>query len=119
MMRDLIARLEAATGPDRELDAEIMLAVYPALGLTMTANGNWLSKSGIHTRVEAYTASIDAALSLVPEGWAWCVHDVGIASLMQALCVVKASAATPELALCIAALRAREAGDAALARAAG
>ena len=63
-----------------------------------------------------YTTSIDAALTLVPEGWvvshaywgrdksAFCLtKEVGIYTEGQH------AAATPALALCIAALKAREA----------
>lgn len=104
-MRDLIARIEAATGPDREIDMGI---------LTMLGH----AYLGGPPR---YSDSLDAALSLVPEGasfnlarelrgraWA-AVYVPGVTT--NAL-----SACTPALALCAAALRARlamqEAGDA-------
>ena len=61
MSNDLIARLEAATGPDRELDAAIALTVGLDIG-----RGRAHSQD---SRVSAYTASIDAALTLVPKGW--------------------------------------------------
>jgi hypothetical protein len=54
-MTDLIERLEAATGPSWELDASINYAVNP-------------HASGIYGH-PPYTTSIDAALTLVPEGW--------------------------------------------------
>lgn len=112
-MRDtlaaLIERVERATGPDRELDAEIGALVMKN-GCIREADGRQFQ---IQPHPRRYTASLDAAVSLVPEGWAWCVHDVGIASLMRAPRVVKATAATPALALCAAALRARmESADA-------
>jgi len=73
---ELIARLEAATGPDRELDA----ALFECVGLTELQERHckqWCSQSGrtgltrahyIGAWAPDYTESIDAALSLVPEG---------------------------------------------------
>jgi hypothetical protein len=55
-MPALAETVEAATGPDRELDREICLAIR---------NGRWISPSA----VPSYTASIDAAMTLVPEGY--------------------------------------------------
>lgn len=58
---ELAERCEKAMGPDRELDA----AVNAAIGLPgtkMRANGfTWVSPN-----VPGYTASLDAALTLVP-----------------------------------------------------
>jgi len=72
-LEDIIARLEAAVGPDRESDNHIALA----LGWTFTkmkgdAHPYWRKPGTVyyferHT-VPHYTASIDAALTLVPEG---------------------------------------------------
>jgi hypothetical protein len=63
----------------------------------------------------AFTASLDAAVTLVPEGWDFCISkgwaEEAIVSLAPAgmATEVIASAATPALALCAAALRARAA----------
>lgn len=68
----------------------------------------------------AYTTSLDAAVTLVPEGWAWLVEWIGKpftegmarlwipGSRTQGLRIetVMATAKTPALALCAAALRA-------------
>lgn len=106
---ELIARLEAATGPSRELDfwcwwwgkashdGELPDADY------VTAN----IKSDPGPR---YTASIDAALTLVPEGWEWCAYGAGGADVWwpEGLHAQKMTyAASPAVALCIAAIRAR------------
>ena len=72
----LAARCEAGTGPDRELDAEIMVAVYPDLKLAQSINGHWYSISGMHTRIEEYTDSLDAAVLLVPAGWFVRIADI-------------------------------------------
>lgn len=91
-MRDLIARLEAATGPDRELDAEIADAVE-------------FDPTCLHS--PAYTASIDAAMTLVPpDTGIWGVAKLGDQYTAHAG-NPDHEGATPALALCIAALRAR------------
>lgn len=129
-MNDLIERIEAASGPDRALDHEI----YEYLGspivrmVSATTHGtdlvNW---------APFYTASVDAALTLVPEGWwlaglhfchpdfrseqdkEWCAElagpvtwavidrEVGEEPLFEHVC---ASAATPALALSASAMKA-------------
>lgn len=102
-MKDLIERLQAATGPDRELD-----------GLIQTALDLPPMHFGAGGRCNAFTRSLDAALLLVPEGWRWFVNwkaahvwrvtDDGDVFLSE-----RANAATPIIALCIAALQARAA----------
>ena len=77
MTDDLIARLEAATGPDRELDAVIAVAsgqyVHERRGRDRqewfySTSRNYDRRSlhygGTCRPLEAYTASIDAALTL-------------------------------------------------------
>lgn len=61
---ELAARAESATGPDRELD----VAIHIALDVPNGNRAENVSKLGPFG--PAYTASIDAAMSLVPEG-AW------------------------------------------------
>lgn len=93
---DLIARLEKLSGPDRELDALIWLRI---------------PKIVTNDPVPAYTASIDAALTLVEEGSTW---DLCFDEFMLA-CVgpgdTASRGATPAIALCIAALKARALPD--------
>ena len=120
---ELIARLEAAEGPSRELDLDISYG----LGLP-----DWL-----------FTGSVDAALTLVPEGpWSgeiiWRFGDLKIGGFVElnkanpawlepgydysepphahAACVDSYSDQEPDpqprpipIAICIASLRAREA----------
>ena len=113
----LAERCEQAAGPDRALDAEILCAIH---GFTIhkdsnPANGYFAFWEGEPEKSRCVnssswgrvTGSLDAAVTLVPKDWAWCVHDVGIASVMRASVVLKATSATPALALCAAALRAR------------
>lgn len=75
-IEELIARLEKATGPDRELDAEIASAVgwCPRDGYTRQSDNSWRSPSGDISGVTwapQYTASIDAARTLVPENFSF------------------------------------------------
>ena len=77
---DLIVRLQAATGPDRVLDAEI----FRAIGLTAEQERHckqWCRMDGrtdltrehyIAAWAPEFTRSLDAALTLIPEGWALC-----------------------------------------------
>lgn len=119
---DLIARLEAAEGPQFVLDVEIWKTCHPA---------DWKWQHG-RFNPPAYTASIDAALTLVPEGWhlaalgfihpdfrqeteldwradifgpvTWAEDDGFPEPQYEA---VGGNAPTPALAICIAALKAR------------
>jgi hypothetical protein len=90
---DLIAALEAAAGPSHALDDAIEM-LLPDL---------------MRERHRHYTASIDAALTLVPDATAWAAGEdedgTGCADIPRHRILVHA--ATPAIALCIAALRAR------------
>lgn len=124
----LIARVEAATGPDREVDAEIARTLLPH-----NAEHVARSRSGWSYRVfgpegwddewmetRPYTASLDAAMTLVPEGGEWnaaggwtsgCLPSSRAKAVKATAWVWGAErgvfAATPALALTAAALRAR------------
>jgi hypothetical protein len=89
----LAERCEKATGPDRELDAEIAVAIeyelpnpmgecrahlrVPHLSDECEAGTYWLvQRSGMSLQTAPrYTASLDAAIELVPEGWDWLVRN--------------------------------------------
>jgi hypothetical protein len=114
----LIERLRKATEPHRELDHEIYRLER--------AWQSPLEPRRLTTDTEytpLYTASIDAALTLVPEGWR--VSHIGANPLWAAalmldcnpktgrpLCVTNGASdeksATPAIALCIAAFEARK-----------
>ena len=136
----LAARVEAAAGADRALAKDIARALGMAPTLGHPGNYGWREDdygwwmaTGEDARIlprridpGAWLTSLDAAAALAPEGWAWAIYggtrDEGHAT---AYCVPNAGAvpwpdwirdidaATPALALCAAALRARaeEAGD--------
>lgn len=72
---ELVKRLEAATGPSRELDCAIAKAICPyQISHEDGRNGWWVRfphGPTMHSSTYSpyYTLSIDAALTLVPEGW--------------------------------------------------
>ena len=84
-LSSLIERIEAATAGDRELDAEIWLACTPgatrdkwsyihkATGRECTVDETRDATDRLII-VPSYTTSIDAALTLLPEGW-WLTLD--------------------------------------------
>ena len=109
MAGDLRDLLEKAEGPDRKLDERIAAAV---------------GAHGPREDAPPYTASLDAALTLIPNGWYCDLHNgspmpppsyvwlwrrgFGGAQNKRATdSRVYGSAATPALAICIAALKAR------------
>lgn len=108
----LADRIEAAEGPDRELDAAIALAIRYQDCLPCDFNGIKARTGGI-LNAPAFTASLDAAMTLVPEGWTGVIDLTGAAKLIDARYpnreVRALACATPALALCAAALRARAA----------
>lgn len=96
--------VEQANRPDRNLDAMIRHRLLNGVG------------TGYAADAPAYTASLDAALTLVPDGWAYAFSSNLIGPGNVAGCQRRdpfggseATAATPALALCAAALRARAA----------
>jgi hypothetical protein len=117
----LAERCEKAEGPDRATDHAIYEAVIIALGHTITRSdeGFRVEPRGCDyfttitpAMVLAYTSSLDAALTLVPEGCNWSAESDGSAHVWKggdyyADISEYGKAATPALALCAAALRAR------------
>lgn len=130
----LIARVEAETGPDRELDEAVALTlniyVRERRGKDRQywfykVGGNDYERRSTHRYAGSdglpfYTSSIDSALTLLPERCGWIVsngrvwHDeplggARITSLDGDTMIAEAEAATPCLALLAAILRARQA----------
>ena len=134
---ELLAALEAATGPSRELDRRIAkeigwFRVEPRF--TVNKKGGWihprdfcgtdgdgrplldsLHGTDIWPDVPAFSSSIDAALSVLPDGADWSRYRA--ANMKMTMMVMTDSpmahmgqAATPALALVIAAIRARGEG---------
>lgn len=110
MTADLIAKLESAEGPSRELDAEIGKILHPNpddIGDLCSRYGDWPGP---------FTSSLDAALTLVPEGYWWTAGDCRREKHARVAPEAvdddghEAFSATVAIALCIAALRARGEG---------
>lgn len=135
-LRALADRCEAASEGSRELDAEIAIVTFyggwndlddardvTRARKTLISHGarpgdfEIVGFSGVSLRSSpAYTASIDAAMTLVDAEWFWRIGHDGEGpdpSMFRAdiggsvsFGFVKATAATPALALCAASLRA-------------
>lgn len=141
-MKDLIERLEKASEGSRRLDALIWQALHPEQPfMTYAGDVRPPAKPATYEPVGSIdfsdwpadsmevvagalgaprlTTSLDAALTLVPEGWTWDVdatapecgvdwtlHPQGLEEF-----AVTGTAPTPALALCIAALKARSASN--------
>jgi len=114
-LNPLIQCLEKATGPDRELDNEI----YTEVLRTQIIKPGQRPLTSDREYTPQYTASIDAALTLVPEGWRvyqlgqradyWCASIFTVKPhLAPTTSWARVHAATPALALCIAALKAKQ-----------
>lgn len=119
----LAAKVEASEGPDRELDEMIADALFERSHFAQLADAPigtgcmmWW-QDGHQQSALRYTASLDAATTLVPEGhayacgspsfdipkaWAWCEGPWNAVPSPEDI-----QAATPALALCAASLRAR------------
>lgn len=126
----LIADVLAATGPDREIDADVALALgwwreAVTFGIAPTQiRRRWCPPVGqMAWHCPAFTGSIDAALTTVPElcaveltssrdrGEWWCSLDDCRASWVRKICAPDEGALiglpTPALALLAASLKAR------------
>jgi hypothetical protein len=134
-MKELIERLEKATGPDRGIDCLITAALFDPLVMTNPGNhkGEGVERKPLSAVIAdgfpvsadlasivgspAYTASIDAALSLLEDGWEYSISTLyGLADVELPLndttvnpIHVRRLDGNVTLALVEAALRAREA----------
>lgn len=115
----LAASCEAAAGADIQLDADIRDALNLPSDYSVEWRGWGYDEAGNpieKPKAFPYTASLDAAMTLVPEGCDWLldnfdgecgkpsawVHKRGSAEEITSI-----TGATPALALCAASLRAR------------
>lgn len=104
ILSELIERVEKADGEDRDLNGDIavMMGLY--------------ARRPVVAVPPSYTASIDAALTLLPDGYDWIIGDVnGQYGGTPYACVGDTTqhfAATTVLALTAACLKARLAMDA-------
>jgi hypothetical protein len=99
----LAERCEQAAGPDRELDFAIAAGV------------GWPDSPNLQQNARRYTESLDAAITLVPEGWTWGRFHSGVVECMtlngpgNSILFERGEGNSSALALCAAALRARAA----------
>lgn len=125
MHETLIKRLEALTGPSREVDEEIAKALgwtavpwnfAGACGMTWYASGG-----EVHKECPRFTGSIDAARSICPDVMVVYASEIGgdglpyvelCTSTDTPVAVHNGIGKTLEIAWCIAALKAREADNA-------
>jgi hypothetical protein len=127
----LAERCEKATGPDRELDVCIWAAITPADTYRRIEPGKSYSTWQIRDKpsgewrdyypslnAKRYTETLDAAVTLVPEGWFWMLCQQPVSARVwtegnHAHSVPRGQTdirpATPILALIVACLRARDA----------
>lgn len=117
----LVERVEKATGPDRCIDAGVFAALHPELRRLPREPNAFIGPDEWIKTPPFYTASLDAAVSLVPEGKFWIAgygrmrrgEPLGGATIYYGkglaigTMIAEAEAATPALALVAAALRAR------------
>lgn len=122
-MADLLKladRVEALSGPDRGADAAIARSF--SHDVESDDGDFWFGPyDALPVRVPDFTGSLDAAMTLVPEGWGFRVESEGDGSRPCSASIYKPAdccnefviscdyAITPALALCAAALRARAA----------
>lgn len=120
-LNELADRVEALSGPDKRIDVEIEILVAGFPEIAYQVNNSMRRKGSPHIdRIEFMlsgrwtrpsTASLDAAMTLVPDGASWSLYDV--VGKRESVRMwgdgfdVLVSAATPALALTAAALRAR------------
>lgn len=129
-LNELADRVEALAGPDRLIDRDIAIATFqgredggckPRAREVILSHGAqpWnyevVEISGVSLRSPpAYTGSIDAAMTLVPESRGWSVGQdergnraiIGVGGMKT----VMAKAANPAIALTAAALRTKALG---------
>lgn len=132
-LSSLIERIEKSEGADREIDARIQCWLHgvryqyhfqPHVGdgtqIEFTRppkRSREVSKDGnppapLVPHAPRYTDSVDAALTLVPRDHYWALNMMGERTGYNACCVKAgqlewSEAATPALAICAAALKAR------------
>lgn len=75
---DLVARLQMAFGPDRALDCDIFVATAESPFVSYYPDCVLATQGGFSARLEisdipAFTASADAALSLLPQQFDWLI----------------------------------------------
>lgn len=123
-LTSLIERIEAATEGSRELDGRIWCCIngYEFLGWDGAGCRYFAKQSGWISGdyIKEWTTSIDAALTLLPEGWWWLAvvcrreNHASVGSeigTVEGELIFETFGATAPIALLAAILRARQAAD--------
>lgn len=119
-LSELADAVEGLSEPSREMDARIVTTLCPGATVSEYVKGEGddivfhAEALGIRNKdcCPWFTHSLDAALTLVPEGQEWAYLDKrAIIRLPGSMAHEFGEAATPALALCAAALRARASGE--------
>lgn len=120
-LNELIERVAGLTGPDREVDAEIVAMLNDAMVKRYPPSNDFGPKDrwqfwsldGKHFLgneskypVPHYTSSVEVAMTLVRDAHAWQLQYGGD-KFYALMANGQGSSSTPALALCLAALRAR------------
>lgn len=130
-LSDLISRVEKASGPDRIIDIDVFRSLgapLPDEFLEQKIDLEWdevdlcfvMPLDGMRIRYEPphYTSSLDAVLTLLPEGWWWSAgvcrreNHASVGSeigTVEGELIFETFGATAPLALLSAILRARQA----------
>lgn len=78
---ELAGMVEHAANGSRELDWHVAEALgHEAFARTSSIWPPFMDGSAMDRSIPAYTASIDAAMTLVPKGWWWSVGDCSVSS---------------------------------------
>lgn len=104
-LKELLARVESATGPDRTIDEAVVLAA----GGKKKLGDWWIGHAYIGRLPPAYTSSLDVCIALIAKvlpGAKWSLHSDPCAVVSMDGCGLYSHAATPPLALLAATLRA-------------
>ncbi|TZG25628.1 hypothetical protein [Sphingomonas montanisoli] len=109
-LAELAARVEWLSGPDREVDADIAVAIrWSPAGIDESLFFSEEIRPLYAYKVPKFTASLDAAMTLVPDDYDWAVFRTNGGLTVHAWCGSREDVFgdTPALALTAAALRAR------------
>ena len=110
----LLARVLEGTGPDRELDGDLAEALQVGGNPWKHDGDGWISVHGFGCQAAMFTQSLDAALTLVPDGWLYEIYsgnnedwaEVKLTPYRAGPCF-ETCATTPACALIAACIKAR------------
>jgi len=114
---EIIARLEKASGPDRELDVPVAIAMgWTNFERSWGELRAFPPKAAYWVEIPAFTASLDASLALVgerlPDAWWTMGSRSPLCNLWRGdnTCIGSGDGATPTISVLLALFRALESG---------